>query len=727
MLFRLAALLFLGIAFSVVESQTLQTRWTKDVSPDHPHPEYPRPMMVRKGWVNLNGKWKVQTYPQGPGNGLAAPRDIQVPFPLESKLSGLVLDSNFGGHFEYMRRFEATRSNGRTLLHFGAVDWACTVSVNDKVVGEHRGGYDPFSFDITDALAPGRDQYIRITGFDPSDAGGQPRGKQTLHPQGIMYTPTSGIWQTVWLEQVPDTSIDDILTTATIDGAIKVDLKLRGPSRAFTQEVVVLDGGHEVAKGEAPAGEPVRLQVPHPHLWDTEDPHLYDLKVRLLKNGKEVDQVKSYCAFRKVEVKKAEDGFNRIFLNDKPIFLVGPLDQGFWPDGIYTAPTDAAMKYDLEVTKRLGFNFIRKHVKVEPETWYTACDRMGILVMQDMPSGDNKTDADKAEFKKELQAMIDARRNHPCIFTWVLFNEGWGQHDTEDLTHWMENYDKTRFIHSVTGWTDKGVGALSDIHAYPGPAMPKTEEKRASFLGEFGGLGLPTPGHMWLEKGWGYQSFKTPAELTDRFVELFTQLRFLKAQGLTGAVYTQTTDVETELNGLITYDREALKMDQHRVRQAVDALAMPPPVIVTVVPTSEHEALTWRFATSVPSSGWEKASFDDSSWSEGKGGFGTAETPGAVIGTVWNGKDIWLRRKFNLAHSEPGEGLYLRLHHDDEVEVYLDGALILKQNGWTTDYQLFPIHVKELAAGHHTLAIHCHQDEGGQYIDAGFVRVREHS
>jgi hypothetical protein len=322
--------------------------------------------------------------------------------------------------------------------------------------------------------------------------------------------------------------------------------------------------------------------------------------------------------------------------------------------------------------------------------------------------------------------MVETHYNHPSIVTWVLYNEGWGQWDTANMTNWLRDLDKTRLIDSVTGWADRpGVGDYSDIHVYPGPGAPKNESGRAIFLGEFGGLGLPVPGHMWQEKGWGYQSFKTSKELTDKFVEIFDELHFLRARGLSGAVYTQTTDVETELNGFMTYDRALLKMDEARVRQAVRKLFLPPPTLETVLATSEDSPQTWRFIETgvMPNAKWVEPQLDDSGWKQGPGGFGTPETPGAVIRTRWASSDIYLRRRFSLDRAyAPGE-LRLRLSYDDDVEVYLDGKLIYRAPGWTTSYKLIPI-PSGLSKGDHILAIHCHQNSGGQYVDAGIVRAK---
>ncbi|HTQ09431.1 MAG TPA: glycoside hydrolase family 2 TIM barrel-domain containing protein [Fimbriimonadaceae bacterium] len=589
----------------VATGQTLKTRWAAGITPENAWREYPRPQMVRKDWVNLNGLWHVELRHPDPAREYPViSGTILVPYPAESQLSGFHHSVSPDQLLHYERTFERPKGD-RVLLHFEAVDWLTRVYVNGKLVGDHTGGYDRFTFDITDSLTHSGDQKLEVDVCDPTDEGYEPRGKQALKPEGIFYTPTTGIWQTVWLEGVPPTYIGGlkIEPLASMD-EVNVSIEAKGNLNGKFGRVEVIDRGKVVAEATAPlvtesipperpgqGAQPLRwlLNVPDGIAWSPENPHLYDLRVTLLDADKEhvIDEVTSYFGFRQISLVKNDKGQPVIALNGKPYFLIGTLDQGFWPDGLYTPPSDEAMKYDLEVTKRLGFNMIRKHVKVEPERWYYWCDKLGICVLQDMPSGDkfigpNDPDIDRspesaADFRAELKAMVDTHFNHPSIVTWVLYNEGWGQWNTEEMTHWLKSHDPTRLVDATTGWTDRGVGDYSDIHDYPGPGIPKPDPNRALFLGEFGGLGLPEPGHMWKEKGWGYQSFKTSEELTNRFVEIFEGLKKLEGEGLSGAVYTQTTDVETELNGLMTYDRKVIKMDEHRIRQAIEALRQASP------------------------------------------------------------------------------------------------------------------------------------------------------
>lgn len=731
-----AVLLWLMLAILVLPAaggQTLKTRWTDKVTPANAHREYPRPQMMRKNWVNLNGLWDFALVP---GNANTRPRaealseKILVPFPVESQLSRIARRVGPEDTMWYRTTFASPKGE-RVLLHFGAVDWKTEVWVNGKSVGTHRGGYDPFTFDITEALKPSGEQEMMVSVVDPTDTGTQPRGKQILKPEGIWYVPTSGIWQTVWLEGVPAHSIEGLDVKTSNDGTVRVALRPRtspgGPRARSTFTVEISDGTKKIRQ-EAVYGTTAVLKVPKPKLWSPDSPSLYTFKVSWLR-----DEVTSYFAFREVSLRKDKNGQPRVNLNGKPIFLIGPLDQGFWPDGLYTPPSDAAMKYDLDVTKRLGFNMIRKHVKVEPATWYAWCDKMGILVLQDMPSGDKYIGGDDPDitrtpesasiYEAELKAMIDSLRNHPSIVGWVPFNEGWGQWETAKVARWVKKYDPSRLVDSASGWTDRGVGDFNDVHIYPGPGSPPSEPGRALLLGEFGGLGLPLPGHMWKETGWGYQSFKTKSELTDRFVMLLDELRYLiDKPGLSGAVYTQTTDVEGEINGLMTYDRAVLKMDEARVRKAVLSLFLPPPVITPVAPTSETAGQEWQFTTLLPPEGWNLPSFDPIAWSSGLGGFGTPETPGAVVRTRWDTSDIWLRREFTIGADIPSQ-LFLRIHHDDDVTVWLDGKQIYKAPGWTTSYRNIPM--PKLSKGKHVLAIQCHQNSGGQYIDAGIVRIME--
>ncbi len=554
---------------------SLMTHWAKDITPANVHAEYPRPQLVRSEWQNLNGLWQFSKSEdiQHPPPGKNLRRKILVPFPIESALSGIMEKTKYAW---YRRTFSIPKTweDKNIILHFGAVDWEAVVFVNGQEAGRHRGGYDAFSFDITAYLKSGGEQALIVGVFDPTDDGLYPRGKQVDEPNGIYYTSVTGIWQTVWLEPVNAAHIEGLTIIPDADqNSIQISARCPEPSNGYRIRVTASDRGKVLGQGEGAVGESITVAVPDARLWSPEAPSLYDLQVRLLDGTDELDRVSSYFALRKISLGKDTKGITRLMLNNEFVFQKGPLDQGYWPDGLYTAPSDEALKYDIEVAKDLGFNMIRKHVKIEPQRWYYWCDRLGMLVWQDMPSVHSKDYEQRKnpdyqeQFETELKQMIAELYNHPSIIMWVVFNEGWGQYDTERLTAMVKAMDPHRLVNNASGWTDKGVGDVIDIHKYPGPAAPMPEENRAAVLGEFGGLGLPVKGHTWTSENWGYQNLSTFAELNTRYEELYEQVWNLKDNpGLSAVVYTQTTDVETETNGWMTYDREVikLKMDQAR-------------------------------------------------------------------------------------------------------------------------------------------------------------------
>ena len=548
----------------------LKTRWAKDVTPDHVLPEYPRPQMVRKDWLNLNGLWDIKL-----GDGTES--KILVPFAIESALSGVMKHVD---RVTYRRSFEIPKgwSGQQVLLHFGAVDWECKVTLNGKELGVHRGGYDAFSYNITDALKPEGTQEITVEVFDPTDLGGQPRGKQKLKPGSIMYTATTGIWQTVWLEPVAPTHIESLKIIPDVDqGCVRIKVAaFAGKDDGNLQaSVEVFDGPTKIGEARGWAAEELVVKIPGAKLWSPETPFLYDLKITSSGQRKspQVDSVTSYFGMRKIALGKDNKGVTRMMLNGKPVFQVGPLDQGFWPDGIYTAPTDEALRFDIAETKRLGFNTTRKHVKVEPDRWYYWCDKLGLLVWQDMPCGNSYTDKpqpiDKPQFKSELVNMVKNLWNHPSIIMWVVFNENQGQHDTEALVAEVKALDPSRLVNNASGNDDKNCGDVIDKHTYPGPESPKPEDNRAAVLGEFGGLGLPVDGHTWTKKTWGYEGTKNIKDLTSAYEKLLGKAWELNSTaGLSAVIYTQFTDVETECNGLLTYDREINKVVPERAAAA---------------------------------------------------------------------------------------------------------------------------------------------------------------
>ncbi|MBN1444368.1 MAG: hypothetical protein JXA90_16775, partial [Planctomycetes bacterium] len=448
----------------------LMTRWAKDVSPESTWGEYPRPQMVRQQWVNLNGLWDYAIRPRNKSRPEQWDGPILVPFPVESALSGVMKPVRPDQQVWYRRSFAAPArpAGSRLLLHFGAVDWNSTVWLNGERVGEHTGGYDPFTFDISGVVKSGENELLMVV-WDPTDAGYQPRGKQVLKPGGIMYTAVTGIWQTVWLETVPASHIRGLKIVPDIDrGVVSVTTSVAGDADDAAIELAASEGGQPIAKASGQAGRAIELKIQSAKLWSPDSPHLYDLEVKLISGGKPADAVRSYFGMRKIEVRKDDQGVNRLMLNGEVLFQYGPLDQGWWPDGLYLPASDAALEYDVAVTRKLGMNMARKHVKYEPARWYYWCDKLGLMVWQDMPAGDSgRSEESKANFRRELKAMIDALHNFPCIVMWVPFNEGWGQHDTEQIVAWIEEYDPTRPVNEASGWHDRGSSTVSDMHSYP--------------------------------------------------------------------------------------------------------------------------------------------------------------------------------------------------------------------------------------------------------------------
>lgn len=564
----------------------IKTTWGEQLDPKNVLPEYPRPIMERNDWKNLNGLWNYAITKKGAPAPNAYQGEILVPFAVESSLSGVGKSINENQELWYQRSFDVP-SNWRgkqVLLHFGAVDWKAEVWVNDVKVGEHTGGFTPFYFDVTSLLNKGSNQLV-VKVWDPSDRGEQPRGKQRQDAKGIWYTPVSGIWQTVWLEPVAEQHIASLKTTPDIDkNTVKVEV---ASTAAATDkvEVKIFDGKTLVAKGAALSGVPIELSMPaNAKLWSPESPFLYDMEVTLYKNGKTVDQIKSYTALRKYSIRRGQNGITRMQLNNKDYFQFGPLDQGWWPDGLYTAPTDEALLYDLKKTKDFGYNMVRKHVKVEPARWYTHCDQLGLIVWQDMPNGGrspewqarnyfngtelNRTAASEATYRKEWKEIIDYLYSYPSIAVWVPFNEAWGQFKTPEITAWTKEYDPSRLVNPASGGNHYTCGDILDLHHYPGPNLFLYDPKRATVLGEYGGIGLLLKEHSWLsERNWGYVKFNTPDEVTNEYVKYANHLLELIQKGFSAAVYTQTTDVEGEINGLITYDRKVIKINEAKIRE----------------------------------------------------------------------------------------------------------------------------------------------------------------
>jgi hypothetical protein len=703
----------------------LLSRFAKDVSPTNAHPEYPRPQMTRNDWLNLNGLWEFAVTPSSAGAPNTFQGQILVPFPLDSALSGVMQPLGETNALWYRRRVSIPTSwRGRHVrLHFGAVDWQARVSVNGHSVGQHRGGYDRFSFDITELLRWKGEEEIIVEVTDATE-GDQLRGKQSSKPEGIFYTPTSGIWQTVWLEPVPEFCIDKVKSMPDPDSkSLRLRVAANSLSEKLKVEAVAKIDGKPVARVSGLPNSELVLTLPELRTWSPDDPFLYDLQVTLTEGNKTLDSVGSYFGMRKVGLAKDEKGLTRIALNDQLLFQLGTLDQGFWPDGIYTSPTDEALRSDIEFLKKAGFNLIRKHVKVEPDRWYYWCDKLGLLVWQDMPSANNSTPEGRRNFETELLRMVQDLENHPSIVVWVLFNEGWGQYETERLTQSLKKLDPSRLVDNASGWTDMRVGDLVDIHSYPGPDSRPPESRRAAVLGEFGGLGLPVEGHSWSTRCWGYIELTNRAELADRYCRLFKQVWALhNLRGLSAAVYTQTTDVETECNGLLTYDRAETKIPLD-VLFAANRGVFPGAQSRPVLADALFGGAKWKYTFDKPPENWVKPEFDASPWKEGEGGFGAAGTPGSFPKTEWKTSDIWLRCGFILA-AEDLSRLKLNVYHDEDAEIYLNGVLALKVKGYSKEYQEFNISEEAAAAlhsGSNAIAVHCHQTTGGQGIDVGIL------
>ena len=569
----------------------IMTTWGEAIDPSAVWQEYPRPIMARGEWQNLNGLWNYAIT----GADAAAPADYQgeilVPFCAESALSGVGKEVGADNALWYKRNFTIPKSwRGRNImLNFGAVDWQADVWVNGAKVGSHTGGYTPFSLNITPALKNGGDNEVVVRVWDPTDLGPQPRGKQVAKPEKIWYTSVTGIWQTVWLEPVNETHISNLKILPDIDrNTLRVDVQPSDSAKGYMTEVTVTDNGKTVATGRAVAGQPVVIPMPGDvKLWTPDNPHLYDLEVKLTLEGKTFDTVDSYAAMRKFSTKMGDKGMVRLQLNNEDLFHFGLLDQGWWPDGLYTAPTDEALVYDIEKTREWGFNMIRKHIKVEPARWYWHCDRLGMIVWQDMPSGDQadrkpqwqdnnyftgeekqRTAISEACYRKEWREIIDALRGFASIGVWVPFNEAWGQFKTVEIAEWTKAYDPTRLVNPASGGNHYQTGDMLDLHNYPDPSLYLYDASRATVLGEYGGIGLVMKEHLWEpDRNWGYVSFSTPEQVTDEYEKYAAKLGELIGRGFSAAVYTQTTDVEIEVNGLMTYDRKAVKVDEARIRK----------------------------------------------------------------------------------------------------------------------------------------------------------------
>ena len=603
---------FLPFAFLVVlnsfsqEWQPLDgkimSRWAKEVTPDNVWQEYPRPQFERSTWKNLNGMWDCVILKPNQPKPKSYEGKILVPFSFESALSGVGRSITPEDKMWYRKKFiiPSEWKGKRILLNFEAVDHDTNVWVNDIFVGSHKGGFDRFSFDITTFLNVRGNQTIEVSVKDGTNLSPQLRGKQHFKPSGIVYTPVSGIWQTVWLEAVSNEAyLGEVKITTDIDkGIVKITPFGHEALRSsYKVKASIYKNKSKIAEGSVSTNKLIELKIREPKLWSPDNPNIYDLKLTLTNpKGKIIDQVDSYFGMRKISLGNHK-GVKYLFLNNKPLFHYGTLDQGWWPDGLLTPPSDAAMRYDIEITKAMGFNMIRKHVKIEPDRWYYHCDHLGILVWQDMPSGGKmvekingpttnkrgdkkyytnlqhvgRTDGDlnknineSIQFETELRKMINIHYNSPSIVVWVPFNEGWGQYDTCRISDLVKGLDSSRLVIPTSGWSLRNCGDIYDIHTYDVDLKkPPYHQDRATVIGEYGGIGLPIKKNLWNPNtiNWGYQTYNSQKELIESYEYKFNQiLKMKEMHGLSGAVYTQTTDVEGEVNGLLTYDREVIKI-----------------------------------------------------------------------------------------------------------------------------------------------------------------------
>ena len=752
-----AAALAAATAGAWQQAPGMKTPWGEKVTPENAWREYPRPQMARDAWTNLNGLWQYAVTRAAPGVPKAWDGEILVPFVIESPLSGVGRLLEPQETLWYRRSFDADVQPGtRLLLHFEQADFRAMVFVNGVEAGvPHEGGQMPFTYDVTDLVRKGANELV-VSVWDPTTDFIGSHGKQTFKPHGCMYTRSSGIGGTVWFETVPATHIADYRVTTDIDaGTVRFEFDVAGGSFAKPEVRVVV--GENVASATTKDGVAVVKMPAGFKLWSPESPALYDFTATCGE-----DAVKGYFGMRKFELRKDPNGVLRFYFNNEARFIIGTLDQGWWPDGLLTPPSEEAMAYDIRALKKMGFDMMRKHIKVEPRRYYALCDRLGILVLQDMPSGFSDREKRYGFYRRELKEMMDHLQKTPSIVMWVPYNEGWGQ-PGPFLTHatlmWTQRYDPTRLVDGPSGAHDWEGGAIwmkphrttqhlplgeeeaahaVDKHDYgQRPKMHALNARRASFLGEFGGIGCRVEGHLWTTNAWGYGNTGRDVDrkaVQAKFVSLMEHVAGLAETGLAGSVYTQTTDVEGEINGLLTYDRRVEKFDSaalaavHGKVRAAAARGLMPRVTHQLLPRLDPDPRAWAWTTEEPSAEWTQPSFNDAAWARACGGFGnkaiTRDHPHAKVNTDWSTKTIWLRRHFNYA-ARPEKLLRVtaEMFHDEDAEIYLNGKLVLTAPGYNTDWTTFTIPLEAFAAavkeGDNVLAVKVKQEVGGQYFDLG--------
>lgn len=753
----------------------MMTPWGEKITPENAWRSYPRPQMVRSQWTNLNGIWEyaitsnatwTSVSPWDKHNKcteLVQRGEIIVPFAVETPLSGVGRLLEPGEFLWYRRTLNVKKESGkRLLLNFGAVDFRCQVFIGHNEVTDvpHEGGLVPFSVDITDFVQDG-DNELSLCVWDPTSQSLGAVGKQVFKPYGCLYTRMSGVWQTVWTEMVPVSRIENYKVVTDIDkGTVDIGFSFAGP-RNMNKVTVTVDG-----VGTFEGCDRVQIKMPTGFkLWSPESPNLYTFTA---KYGD--DSIEGYFGMRKFEKRADANGVLRFFLNNEPYFILGPLDQGWWPDSFLTPPSEEAIVFDLKTIKDLGCNMLRKHMKDEPALYYYLCDKMGIIVVQDMAAGGGDRNLRYGFFRRELKDMIDYLYNFPSIVMWVPFNEDWGCQPGEFLTHntldWVRRYDPTRLVDGPSGWQDyeggdchrvvnpgeqprrvrtnhKPIGQCEaadavDMHFYRGPGMFPVNPRRVSFLGEFGGLGQKVPGHLWKDdnSSWGYggtEDTSTKERLTKTYTGLMDTLSTLAFKGLGGAVYTQTSDVELEVNGYLTYDRKVLKFDAKKVADAhrkvikmAKAGATSKSSTLIVFPKHDKDAKAWAYSMTEQPSDWMQSGFDDSAWARSAAGFGDksiAVHQEAKVSTLWNTKTLFLRRHFNFEKKDKILCAVFEMFHDEDVIIYLNGIEILQVAGYNSSYQSITVpgevFEKAVKNGDNVLAVRVVQTVGAQYFDTG--------
>jgi ribosomal protein S17E len=704
--------LVLLLQYSFIQAQNwapvpgqIMTSWANDVTPENVWKEYPRPQMVRTDWLNLNGLWDFEITDRDTNKiAINYARKILVPFCVESALSG-IKETITGKQQMMYRRYFTVPSNWNQkylILHFEAVDYETKVWVDGKYVGMHKGGYDHFQFDITGFLSKEQKHEIKIVVWDPTNEGSQPIGKQALPAirNVTKYTATSGIWQTVWLEPINDVAIESIKIIPNIDNAtISLQTKLVGATQGTRIKIQAFDQGKEIASSVAADDELVSLQLNQPKLWSPTNPFLYDLKLSLVKDGKVVDEVSSYFGMRKISMGRDQEGYMRILLNNAIIYQLGPLDQGYWPDGILTPASDQALRYDIAYLKKIGANMDRMHMKVQPERWYYHCDQLGILVWQDMVSPtkfiDTKSNLNSSDFELEHNITVDQLYNHPSIIQWVLFNESWGQYDTERLTAALKAKDPTRLVINASGWHDKKVGDIRDFHDYtihPAIALVTKNDDRAMVLGEAGGFDLLIPGHLWtpdlktetkLKTDWTIDFKKGVVKSADELIEKYTilldDLFQLKKYGLNAVVYTQISDVEDEISGWMTYDRKVSKLPDTTFAALHQQFFKPTITGKYILPLSMNTAQQWNYRFTAPSNDWIKNT-TIADFKLGEAPFGIESNNAHKVNTTWNTNSLFLNKEFTLT-ALPSK-LSLVACNTGITDVYINGAYVMQFNNF---------------------------------------------